>query len=43
MLRDVLLTRIPAILAKEIYATAALVAAVIAVRYSWGLPVVGRG
>ena len=70
VLRDVLLNRVPVILAKEIYALAALVAASIqvvaeingwptgvtpwfavgvcfvirflAVRYSWGLPVVGR-
>ncbi len=70
VLRDVLLNRVPAILAKEIYALAALVAAIIqvvaeangwlisvtpwfaagvcfvirflAMRYSWGLPVVGR-
>jgi uncharacterized membrane protein YeiH len=70
VMRDVLLNRVPAILAKEIYALAALVAAVIqvvaevngwfigltpwfaagvcfvirllAMRYSWGLPVVGR-
>ncbi len=70
VMRDALLTRVPAILAKEIYALAALVAAVIqvvaevngwsigltpwfaagacfvirflAVRYSWGLPVVDR-
>ena len=69
VMRDVLLQRVPTILAKEIYALAALVAAVIqvtaevsgwsigvtpwfaagvcfvirflAVRYSWGLPVVG--
>ena len=68
VLRDVLLNRVPAILAKEIYAIAALVAAIIqvvaevykwpigvtpwfaagvcfvirflAIRYSWGLPVV---
>jgi uncharacterized membrane protein YeiH len=71
VLRDVLLNRVPVILAKEIYALAALVAASIqvvaevngwpigvtpwfaagvcfvirflAVRYSWGLPVVGEG
>jgi uncharacterized membrane protein YeiH len=70
VLRDVLLNRLPVILAKEIYALAALVAAIIqvvsevygwpmgvkpwfaagvcfvirflAMRYSWGLPVVGR-
>ena len=70
VMRDVLLARVPVILAKEIYAVAALVAAVIqvvaevnkwsvgftpwfaaavclvirllALRYSWGLPVVGR-
>lgn len=70
VMRDVLLNRVPAILAKEIYALAALVASVIqvvaeingwligltpwfaagvcfvirllAMRYSWGLPVVGR-
>jgi uncharacterized membrane protein YeiH len=70
VMRDVLLARVPVILAKEIYALAALVAAVIqvvaevngwfiglaswfaigaclvirflAIRYSWGLPVVGR-
>jgi uncharacterized membrane protein YeiH len=70
VMRDVVLNRLPAILAKEIYALAALVAAVIqvvaevngrflslapwfatgaclvirflAIRYSWGLPVVGR-
>lgn len=70
VLRDVLLNRIPGILAKEIYALAALVAAsiqviaevnewrvavtpwfaagvcfairVLAMHYSWGLPVVGR-
>jgi uncharacterized membrane protein YeiH len=70
VMRDVLLTRVPVILAKEIYALAALVAASIqviaevngwsigltpwfaagvcfvirflAVRYAWGLPVVGR-
>jgi uncharacterized membrane protein YeiH len=69
-LRDVLLNRVPTILAKEIYAVAALLAAVIqvvaesngwaigltpwfaagvcmigrllAVRYSWGLPLAGR-
>ena len=69
-MRDVLLARVPAILAREIYAVAAIVAAVIqvvaqvngwsigvtpwfaagacflirflALRYSWGLPVVGR-
>ena len=68
VMRDVLLNRVPAILAKEIYALAAIVAAVIqvvgqvngwsigltawfaagvclvirflALRYSWGLPVV---
>jgi uncharacterized membrane protein YeiH len=71
LLRDVLLNRVPSILAKEIYAVAALVAATIqvvaevyawhigvtpwfaagicfvlrllAIRYSWSLPVVGRG
>lgn len=70
LLRDVLLNRLPTILAKEIYALAALVAATIqvvaevngwsigitpwfaagvgfvlrflAIRYSWGLPVLGR-
>lgn len=70
VMRDVLLNRVPAILEKEIYALAAIVAAVIqvvadvngwsigltpwfaagvcfvirflAVRYSWGLPVVDR-
>jgi uncharacterized membrane protein YeiH len=70
VMRDVLLTRVPVILAKEIYALAALVAAAIqvvaelngwsigltpwfaagacfgvrflALRYSWGLPVLGR-
>jgi len=70
VMRDVLLTRVPVILAKEIYAVAAIVAAVIqvvaqvngwsigvtpwfaagvcfvirflALRYSWGLPVIGR-
>jgi uncharacterized membrane protein YeiH len=70
VLRDVLLNRVPVILAKEIYAIAALVAAIIqvvaevngwligatpwfaagvcivirflALRYSWGLPVLGR-
>jgi uncharacterized membrane protein YeiH len=70
VLRDVLLNRVPVILAKEIYAIAALIAAIIqviaevngwrigvtpwfaagvcfvirflAVRHSWGLPVVGR-
>jgi uncharacterized membrane protein YeiH len=70
VMRDVLLNRVPAILAKEIYALAALVAAVIqvvaeingwligltpwfaagtcfairllALRYSWGLPVADR-
>ena len=70
VMRDVLLNRVPVILAKEIYALAAVVAAVIlvvaevngwftsfapwfaigvclvirflAIRYSWGLPVVGR-
>jgi uncharacterized membrane protein YeiH len=70
VLRDVLLNRVPAILAKEIYALPALVAAIIqvvaevqgwpigvtpwfaagvclvirvlALRYAWGLPVVGR-
>jgi uncharacterized membrane protein YeiH len=69
VLRDVLLNRVPAILAKEIYALAALAAAIVqvvaevngwpiavtpwfaagvcfvirflAMRYSWGLPVVG--
>jgi uncharacterized membrane protein YeiH len=69
VIRDVLLARVPAILAKEIYAVAAIVAAVIqvvaevngwsigltpwfaagvcfvirflALRYSWGLPVIG--
>lgn len=69
VMRDVLLNRVPAILAKEIYALAAIVAAVIqvvaevngwsiglspwfgagacfairflAMRYSWGLPVIG--
>jgi uncharacterized membrane protein YeiH len=70
VMRDVLLARVPVILAKEIYALAALVAAVIqviaelnewtigvtswfgaavclvirllALRYSWGLPVISR-
>ena len=70
VLRDVLLNRVPAILAKEIYALAALVAAIIqvlaevnrwpigvtpwfaasvclvirflALRYAWGLPVIGN-
>lgn len=70
VLRDVLLNRVPAILAREIYALAALIAAVIqvvadvngwgaglapwiaasvcivirllAVRYAWRLPVIGR-
>jgi uncharacterized membrane protein YeiH len=70
VIRDVLLNRVPAILAKELYALAAIVGAaiqvvadvngwsagltpwfgaavcfvirILAVRYGWGLPVVGR-
>ncbi|HEY0707907.1 MAG TPA: trimeric intracellular cation channel family protein [Polyangia bacterium] len=70
VMRDVLLTRLPVVLAKEIYALAALVAAILqvtadvtgwsrnlapwfaigvclairllAIRYAWGLPAVGR-